>query len=134
MKIRKATSKDIDECLEIQKLWEDNFNDKSDFKSSIQNKDAFFLVAIDKNKVIGFITGCRNLVKRNEAYLQQTMVNQKMKRKGIGKKLVQAFSRHLKNKGVKIIFTELEKEHISFYIKSCKFKDRGHHTLAMKKL
>jgi ribosomal protein S18 acetylase RimI-like enzyme len=134
MKIREAKIRDISECLAIQKMWEDNFNTKDDFLFSIKDKDAFFLVAVDEDKVIGFILGSRNLVKRGEAYLQMTMVNPNLKRRGIGKKLVQEFCKYLKIKEIKFIFTELEKEHIPFYISSCKFEDRGSHVLAMKKL
>jgi N-acetylglutamate synthase-like GNAT family acetyltransferase len=134
MKIRKAKMGDVPGCLEIQKLWKDNFNSESDFKSSVKDMDAFFLVAVEENEVVGFITGSRNLVKRSEAYLQQTMVNPNLKRKGIGKKLVDAFCKFVKKEGVLEIYAELEKEHVPFYIGSCKFKDRGNHVLVVKEL
>jgi N-acetylglutamate synthase-like GNAT family acetyltransferase len=134
MKIEKAETKDVEGCLKIQESWKDNFFTVKDFKNSAKDKDAFFLVAVDNGEVVGFITGFRNLVKRNEAVLQNTMVEKKLKRKGIGKKLVIAFCDYVKKKGVSEIFTELEKEHVPFYVKACKFKDRGRHILAMKKL
>ena len=78
--------------------------------------------------------GFRSLVKRNEAFLQNTMVDPREERQGIGKSLVNSFCEYLKEKGVKEIYAELEKEHIPFYINSCKFKDRGKHILVVKEL
>lgn len=134
MKIRKATKKDITPCLKIQKLWKDRFYNKRDLEDSIKNKDAFFLVAVRDKKVVGYIMGFRSLVKRNEAFLQNTMVDPREERQGIGKSLVNSFCEYLKEKGVKEIYAELEKEHIPFYINSCKFKDRGKHILVVKEL
>jgi N-acetylglutamate synthase-like GNAT family acetyltransferase len=75
-----------------------------------------------------------NLVKRDEAYLQETRVNKKHTRKGIGTKLVNVFCREAKKRGIKEVFSEIEKEHVPFYINSCRFKDRGNHILIVKKV
>ena len=115
-----------------------NFNEsfwkKEDFVNSVKNKDVIFLVAEENKKLVGFVLGMINLVKRDEAYLQETRVNKKDTRKGIGTKLVDAFCKETKKRGVKEIFSEIEKEHVKFYIDSCKFKNRGKHILLIKKL
>ena len=134
MKIRKGKTRDAKKCLKLQKSWKESFWKEKDFIRSSKNKDAIFLVAEEKKEIIGFILGIINLVKRDEAYLQETRVHKKRRNEGIGTKLVNAFCAEAKKRGVKEIFSEIETEHIPFYIKTCKFKDRGKHILIMKKL
>ena len=134
VKIRKAEKGDLKGVLMIQKTWDDDFYTRKDLIESLKNKDVFFLIAKKNREVVGYILGFRSLVKRNECVLQNTMVDKNIGRQGIGKMLVLEFCNYVKKKGITEVFAELEEEHIPFYIKSCKFKDRGSHVLAMKKL
>jgi len=134
MKIRKGKTKDAEGCVNLQKLYKENFWKKKNFEESAKNKDAIFLVAEIGNKIVGFILGMVNLVKRDEAFLQETRVNKNLRHQGIGTKLVEAFCKFARKKGIIEIYSEIEKEHAPFYIKNCKFKDRGEHMLIVKKL
>jgi N-acetylglutamate synthase-like GNAT family acetyltransferase len=134
MKIRKGKTEDAGGCIELQKLDKEDFWKEKDFINSAKNKYAIFLIAEQGKQITGFVLGMVNLVKRDEAYLQETRVDNRKRHQGIGTKLVNAFCKEAKKKGVKEIFSEIETEHIPFYIKSCKFKDRGKHVLIMKKL
>lgn len=134
MKIRKANVRDVRGCLELQKSYGEKFWKKENFTKAARDDDAIFLVMEEEKKIVGSVLGCLNLVKRDEAFLQETRVHKKQERRGIGKKLVAGFLRAAKSKGVKEVFAEIEKEHIPFYIKSCKFKDRGKHVLISKRL
>ncbi|MBU0760924.1 MAG: GNAT family N-acetyltransferase [Nanoarchaeota archaeon] len=134
MKIRNGKTKDANECLTLQKLDKENFWKKKDFVLSAKDKGVIFLVAEEKDKIIGYITGSINLVKRNEAFLQETRVDKRRRRGKIGTNLVNAFCETAKKKGITKIFSEIEREHIPFYIESCKFKDRGKHILIKKEI
>jgi hypothetical protein len=52
MKIRKATIKDIDKCLELQKLDKEKYWEKKDFVNSVKNKEVVFLVAEDNQRIL----------------------------------------------------------------------------------
>jgi [ribosomal protein S18]-alanine N-acetyltransferase len=134
MRIRKATIKDIDECLGLQKSHGENFWKVNNLVKAVEDEDAIFLVAEEEGKIVGSILGCVNLVKRDEAHLQETRTHKKEERRGIGKTLVESFCKAAKRKGIKEIFAEIEIEHVPFYIKACKFNDRGKHVLISKKL
>ena len=134
LRIRKANVRDVKGCLGLQKSHGEIFWKRDNFVRAVEDRDVIFLVAEENGKILGCILGFINLVKRDEAYLQETRVHKKEERRGIGKALVGAFCKFAKRKGVKEIYSEIEKEHIPFYIKSCKFKDRGKHILILKKL
>ncbi|MFH1290003.1 MAG: GNAT family N-acetyltransferase [Nanoarchaeota archaeon] len=134
MKIRRATLKDVGGCLELQKSYGEKFWKKDNFVKAVKDKDAIFLAAEEGGKIVGCVLGFVNLVKRDEAFLQETRTHKKEERKGIGKKLVEGFCKAAKKKGVKEIYSEIEREHIPFYIRACKFKDRGKHVLILKGL
>lgn len=134
MKIRTAKPEDVKRCLALQKTYNEKFWKAKDFLNASRDKDTIFLVAEENNNIIGCILGSINLVKRDEAYLQETRVDKKERRQGIGTKLVDSFCKAAKKKGVKEIYSEIEHEHIPFYINSCKFKDRGKHILITKVL
>lgn len=134
MKIRRATVKDVNGCLDLQKSYGEKFWKRENFVRAATDEDAIFLVMEEDEEIIGSVLGCLNLVKRDEAFLQETRVHKKQERKGIGKKLVNEFLKVAQCKGVKEVFAEIENEHIPFYIAACKFKDRGKHVLISKRL
>ena len=110
MKIRKTTIKDVNGCLELQKFYREKFWKRNNFVKATKDDDAIFLVAENEGKIVGSVLGCVNLIKRDEAFLQETRTHKKQERKGIGKNLVNSFCKAAKKKGVKEIFAEIEKE------------------------
>ncbi len=134
MKIREATQKDVKTCLSFQKLDKEKFWKSKDFEKSVKDKDVIFLVAEKNKKIVGYALGSVNLVKRNEAFLQETRVDKKERLRGIGITLVNEFCKQAKKRKIKKIFAEIESEHIKFYIKRAKFKKSETGFLIMKTL
>jgi ribosomal protein S18 acetylase RimI-like enzyme len=52
--IRKAEFKDIPFCLEVEASQEDNTFSERDFRNSITDSAVIFLVAEEKERVVGF--------------------------------------------------------------------------------
>ncbi|MBU3941111.1 MAG: GNAT family N-acetyltransferase, partial [Nanoarchaeota archaeon] len=95
MIIRKAKIKDIKQCLNIQKLDNGKYWKAIDFKKSVQNKGVVFLVAEENKEILGYITGFIVPTKRTDALLHETRVDKRQRKKGIGKKLVNAFCKEI---------------------------------------
>jgi ribosomal protein S18 acetylase RimI-like enzyme len=122
MKIRKAKKNDIKECLALQKLEGDNYWKSRDFENCVRDKDVIFLVAEEDKKILGYVIGYISPTRKIEAALHSTMVHKRERGKKIGTKLVDAFCKEVFKKGVEEITAEIDKEHLPFYVKSCRFK------------
>ena len=123
MIIRNATKKDIADCLKITKFEKDKYWNKKDFSRSINHRDVIFLVAEEKDKVIGYILGFIAPTKKDDGMISETRVNVKYRKKGLGTKLVNAICNEMFKKGVKEVYAEIDPPLLKFYRDSCKFKE-----------
>ena len=122
MKIRKATPKDVKGCLALQKLDKEKYWKPSDFKKAISDKDVVFLVLEENKIILGYSIGFIVPTKRTDALVHETRVDKRERGKKIGTKLVDELCKNLFKNGVKDIYAQIKREHIKFYINSCKFK------------
>ena len=120
--IRKAKKADFDKILKLAKelheaelpfdknLNKNYYNNKKeikDLKKSISSRKKVFLVAESDNDVIGYVNGY--LIDKEEVYIQKVAyldhlcVSEKYRKQGIGKMLIDEFTKIMKEKGVKFI-------------------------------
>lgn len=142
--IRKAKKSDFDKILKLAKelyevelpfdknLNKDYYNSKkaeSNLKKSISSKNNTFLVAEQDNDLIGYIDG--NLIDKEGVYinkvacLEHLCVSEKYRKQGIGKMLIDEFTRLMKEKDAKFIKLNAFQNNISavsFYKKE-EFKE-----------
>lgn len=120
--IRKARKCDFDEIFKLAKqlyetelpfdknLYEDYYNgkkSKEDLKKSISSRKRTFLVAEEDNNIVGYIDGY--LIEDKEVYINKVSyidhlcVDSKHRNKGIGKMLMDEFTKIMKEKNAKFI-------------------------------
>lgn len=120
--IRKAKKTDFDKILKLSKelheaelpfdknLNKNYYNNKKtikDLKKSISSREKLFLVAELDNDVIGYVNGY--LIDKEEAYIEKVAyldhlcVNEKYRKQGIGKMLIDEFTSMMKEKNAKFI-------------------------------
>jgi len=119
--IRKAVPEDIPSCLGIEASQGDNTFSGDDFRNSITEPNAIFLVAEQSRQVVGFILGYIVPTRRREAAIHSTMVDKQHEKKGIGSSLVLDFARLAFGQGVELVYAEVETGPDKFYEK-CGFK------------
>jgi len=132
MKIRKAETRDIKKCLELQKLDKEDYWKTLDFVNALKSSFVIFIIAEENNELKGYIIGFMCPTKKTDAMIHETRVNRKERGKGIGKALVDEFCKEAFNRGVKDIYALIEPELSNFYIKSCGFK-KSHCWIEAKK-
>jgi len=133
MIIRKAEFKDVPSCLEVQTSQGDNTFLEHDFRNSIIDPNAIFLVAEHNQQVIGFILGFIVPTRRREATIHSTMVHKQHTQMGVGSLLVQNFAELAFERGVEMVYAEVEEGPDKFYEK-CGFKKvMVWHSMALKK-
>jgi ribosomal protein S18 acetylase RimI-like enzyme len=123
MRIRDGRAGDAEECLKLQTLDNEAFWEASDFWNSAHHDDVIFLVAEEGNELLGYILGYITPTRRSEALIHETRVHRRMRRKGIGTKLVNAFCEKSFEKEAKVVLAETGPEGISFYCDACGFKE-----------
>lgn len=120
--IRKAKKADFDKILKLakelheaelpfdknlNKNYYDNKKEIKDLKKSILSRKKVFLVADSNNDVIAYINGY--LLDKEEAYIQKVAyldnlcVSEEYRKQGIGKMLIDEFTKIMKEKGAKFI-------------------------------
>src|SRR3989338_5567697 len=121
MKVRKAALSDAKECLKMrareEKIWS-----AIDFVSSVRNKHCIFLVAEKKERIVGYCIGFIVPTQKKESMLHETRVDKPERGNGIGKQLVDAFSKEAFGRGVDAINAQIEPKHAKFYCEKCEFK------------
>jgi N-acetylglutamate synthase-like GNAT family acetyltransferase len=133
MIIRKAKFEDVPFCLEVQASQEDSTFLEHDFRNSIVDSHAIFLVAEQNQQVIGFILGFIVPTRMREATIHSTMVDKRHTRKGVGSLLVQNFAKDAFEQGAELIEAEVEEGPDKFYEK-CGFKKvMVWHSMVLKK-
>ncbi len=120
--IRKATKKDFDSILNLanqlyktEQPFDKNIKDgyyqtetgKKELLKAIQSRKKIFLVATIENSIVGYINGFlydkEDVYIKKVAYLDQISVDNNYRHKGIGTKLIDAFTAKVKEKGAKYI-------------------------------
>jgi len=119
--IRKAEPKDVPICLEVEASQGDSTFSEDDFRNSIADLNAIFLVAEQNQRVIGFILGFIVPTRRREATIHSTMVHRQQVQQGIGSLLVRNFAKLAFEQGAELIYAEVEEGSDKFYEK-CGFK------------
>jgi len=110
MKILNAKKRDISGCLALLKeTKETHFNEKK-FKLALQNKNTLFLVAKNKEDVIGYVIGFVSPCDYEDVLLQETRVSIKQRRKGFGTKLVNEFLKRTRKKGIDSVGAIIDRE------------------------
>lgn len=125
MKIRKATHKNLDAILDLNlKLfkfereftksynlnWTYSKTGKDYFKSRLTRENGIVFVAEEEGEIIGYICGYVGEFAyrdpQNLAEIDNMYVKSSHRRKGIGKKLMEAFEKEARKKGAKRIKVE----------------------------
>jgi len=119
--IRKGEFRDIPFCLEVEASQGDSTFSEHDFRNSIIDPNVIFLVAEQKQRVVGFILGFIVPTRRREATIHSTMTYRHHIRKGIGSSLVRNFAELAFEQDVELIFAEVEEGPDKFYEK-CGFR------------
>jgi len=119
--IRRAVPEDIPSCLEVESSQGDNTFSEDDFRDSITEPNAIFLVAEQRQQVAGFILGYFVPTRKREAAIHSTMVNRQHENKGIGSSLVLNFAKLAFGRGVELVYAEVEEGPDKFYEK-CGFR------------
>tara|TARA_Y100000310_G_C20464024_1_gene706721 strand:+ start:388 stop:801 length:414 start_codon:yes stop_codon:yes gene_type:complete len=121
MIIRKAELKDCDECEKISNIEEFRLPNGRlpNSKSFEQSLNQIFLVAEEENKILGLILG--NKLPPDCVYLDLIVIHENFRGKGIGKKLLDAFRKELKEKGFDhyfLVSPSFNKDTLNFYKKN----------------
>jgi len=119
--IRRAVPEDIPSCLEVEASQGDDTFSGGDFRNSITEPNAVFLVAELSQQVVGFILGYFVPTRRREAAIHSTMVDKQHEKRGIGSALVFSFTKLAFEQGVELVYAEVEEGPDKFYQK-CGFK------------
>jgi N-acetylglutamate synthase-like GNAT family acetyltransferase len=121
MIIRKATISDVKQCETISRITEFQMTDGEfpDFKTFEQSLNHIFLVAEEKDKIVGLILGY--YLTKELVYLDLFTVIQAYRDKNIGTKLLNTFRIELKKLSIKnyfLIAPSLNKKTLRFYRKN----------------
>lgn len=137
MIIRKATPKDLKQCEEISQIPElelDYYGNRPNVKYLKQFLDQLFLVAIENNKVVGYIMGEKN--KSKFIFLNLIAVDKKQRGKGIGKLLLKEFenrAKKMKFENIGLISPKWNKKTSKFYKKN-RYFEMKHYAYFTKEL
>ena len=126
MTIRQARLKDVNDCYSISRQENEKYWKKSDFQSSINDKNSIFLVAEEDDNITGYIRGFIVPGKNDEAMIHEARVSMSYRGNRIGTKLVEKFYKEAFKKGAKVVYALIEPNLKSFYVDSCNFKETGY--------
>lgn len=118
MVIRKAELKDVKGCEKISNIQEFKMpdGDTPDAKFFEQSLNKIFLVAENKNEIIGLILGYQ--LTKEFVYLDLLTVHKNFRDKKVGHQLLLAFRKKLKKQGFKqyfLIAPTFNKQTLNFY-------------------
>ena len=124
LEIRKMNIEDFDQIKKSLETDFDNFWSPSVLEMSLKYEDAFYLVAILDNEIVGF-AGYRVIL--DTADIENIVVKKSFRNKHIGTKLFEALIESIENSKIKIINLEVNQENnvaIKLY-KNFGFKEQG---------
>jgi len=113
--VRKAGLEDMCSCLEVERSQGDDTFSELDFRESIIEPNAIFLVAELDELVVGFVLGFIVPTRKKEAILHSTMVHIQHCGKGIGSSLVRGFVNRAFERGAELVYAEVEDGPDKFY-------------------
>ncbi len=125
MNIRKANKEDVNDCIDINRRDDEQYWQPVDLENSVEDEHAIFLVAEEERNIIGYIIGFIVPTKRTEVMIHVTRVDIPERKKGAGKKLVDAFCEEAFRRGAKVVVAEIVPELLGFYRDVCGFVERG---------
>lgn len=126
MNIRKVTSDDL---VEIESLNKKYFHENRDFKEIIENKDDYFFVAEEKDRIVGF-SGIYYHDWNNTAQIIDIFVHPDYRGKGLSDKLIKKIKLEAKKLKVRTIIAEAPSLNnaLATYLRNgfrvCGFNDR----------
>lgn len=109
--IRKANESDLEAIFELVKIFSTSFQPEKpcfihSFNLILRDEFASLFVAEHNNEVIGYSLGFIHdtfYANGKVAWLEEIMVRDDFRRKGVGSKLISFFEQDSKNKGCKLI-------------------------------
>ncbi len=107
VKIRRFEKKDVKKVIRLcHNVWHDlTISElKKHFAKKIRNHDNNGFVAIDNNKIVGFIGFSKGYFNKSD-FLDWVFVDKKYRKSGIAEKLVKEFEKDAKKRRVKRVFS-----------------------------
>jgi aminoglycoside 3-N-acetyltransferase I len=117
--LKKIEVQDLDRFIELIRLFEDVFEmenfdipDHSHLQGVLHRPDFLCMVAIAENQVVGGLTGYvlhQYYSTQPLAYIYDLAVKRDFQRQGVGKKLINGFVEHCKDRGFEEVFVQADK-------------------------
>ena len=128
MKIRFIKKEDVPKATNLyHSIWpEDEFSRiKKYFELQVKNKEIF--VAVEKKEIIGILGFSKRFFEKSD-FLEEIIVHEKYRKKGIGKKLMKKFEADAKKRKTRRVFSSIEpKNKMSIKMhKKLGYKKSGH--------
>ena len=126
MIIRKAKVADLGE---IEKLNEKYFKEIRDFKEIIEDKSSYFIICLEKNKIVGF-SGIKHSDWNNTANVINIFIHPSFRNIGLASKLLDKLKQEARRLKVRALVAESPSLNsaLPFYLKNgfriCGFNDR----------
>lgn len=118
VEIKKLTSDDLNQFIELIRVFEDVFEmknfqiPKSEYLQSLLNRDDFYVfVSVFEGRVIGGLTTYtlrQYYSEKTLVYIFDLAVLTKYQRQGIGKSLIQGINAYCKDLGVEEVFVQAD--------------------------
>lgn len=110
MEIRKILLKDLDEIFKLlNQLYENKLNYekfKEIYKMKLDDKNSYYIVAIENNKIIGVLTSELQIKlhrANKQSFIEDLIVDENYRNRGIGKALLQNAVNYAKNNNCEVI-------------------------------
>lgn len=104
MEFEPAKIENIDEMLKIEKRSFHSHWNKQTFFDEISAENGYYLVAKDKNRILGY-SGFRFVL--DEAHITTLAVHHRSRKKGIGTKLIEQLIKDARPMGLKKLYLEV---------------------------
>lgn len=125
MEIRKIVLNDLDEIFNLlNQLYKNQLNYekfKEIYKMKLNDKNSYYIVAIENNKIIGVLTSELQIKlhrAKKQSFIEDLIVDESYRNRGIGKALLQNAVNYAKNNDCEVIeltsYINNEKSH-KFY-------------------
>lgn len=121
LNIREAEERDLPRCEELSVIPElegpEGYHPSAKYFHSFLNR-GLFLVAEEENRVVGYIAG--EVLNGGDVYINYFVVDEAVRSRGIGNKLLEEFSQRVKKRGSTEIFLFASTDHhrtLQFYEK-----------------
>ena len=110
MEIRKIVLNDLDEIFNLlNQLYENKLNYekfKEIYKMKLNDKNSYYIVAIENNKIIGVLTSELQIKlhrAKKQSFIEDLIVDESYRNRGVGKTLLQNAVNYAKNNDCEVI-------------------------------